>query len=88
MSPSQKVQVIEMAKRFLNYKVLGIGDGYNDTLMLQAADVGFRIRTDPGSPKGSEDRPEDSEIPGAEMEVIRQPVQADADIIITNFFQV
>ena len=34
MSPSQKVQVIEMAKRFLNYKVLGIGDGYNDTLML------------------------------------------------------
>ena len=57
MSPSQKVQVIEMAKRFLNYKVLGIGDGYNDTLMLQAADVGFRIRTDPSTPKHSEDQP-------------------------------
>lgn len=43
MSPSQKVQVIEMAKRDLKLEVLAIGDGYNDQLMLQAADVGIRI---------------------------------------------
>ena len=31
MSPSQKVVVVELAKRFLQMKVLAIGDGYNDT---------------------------------------------------------
>ena len=32
-----------MAKRDLKLEVLAIGDGYNDQLMLQAADVGIRI---------------------------------------------
>ena len=31
MSPSQKVVVVELAKRYLHMKVLAIGDGYNDT---------------------------------------------------------
>ena len=30
MAPSQKVQVIEIAKRDLMLKTLAIGDGYND----------------------------------------------------------
>lgn len=30
MSPSQKVKVIEMARRDLKLTVLAIGDGYND----------------------------------------------------------
>ena len=47
MAPSQKVSVIEMAKKDLKMKVLAIGDGYNDQLMLQAADVGFRINHEP-----------------------------------------
>ena len=31
MSPSQKVVVVELAKKYLHMKVLAIGDGYNDT---------------------------------------------------------
>lgn len=31
MSPSQKSQVIDLAKKMLDMKVLAIGDGYNDT---------------------------------------------------------
>jgi len=32
-----------MAKKYLQMKVLAIGDGYNDTQMLTASDVGVRI---------------------------------------------
>ena len=88
MSPSQKVQVIEMAKKYLKLKVLGIGDGYNDTLMLQAADVGFRIRTEAAAVKLDEKDAEDGGDGEDLDEDARKPVQADADIIITNFFQV
>jgi len=58
-----------MAKKHLKLKVLGIGDGYNDTLMLQASDVGFRIR--PENPNQSQagqtpDEQEDLEPGNAE----------------------
>ena len=46
MAPSQKVQAVDIAKKHLKMKVLAIGDGYNDTLMLQAAHVGIRINND------------------------------------------
>jgi phosphoserine/homoserine phosphotransferase len=32
------------ALRGLNYRVIATGDSYNDTAMLQAADVGFLFR--------------------------------------------
>ena len=44
MSPSQKSQVIDVAKTKLKMKIMAIGDGYNDTQMLEAADCGIRIR--------------------------------------------
>jgi len=44
MSPSQKTQVIDIAKTKLQMKIMAIGDGYNDTQMLEAADCGVRIR--------------------------------------------
>ena len=44
MSPSQKTSVIEIAQRQLGLRVMAIGDGYNDTQMLEAADCGIRIK--------------------------------------------
>ena len=39
------MQVIELAKNILQFKTLAIGDGYNDTQMLEAAHCGIRIRS-------------------------------------------
>lgn len=36
-----------MAKKHLHMKVLAIGDGYNDQLMLSSAHVGIRIKHTP-----------------------------------------
>lgn len=70
MAPSQKSKVIELAKSHLNMKVMAIGDGYNDTQMLQAADCGIRIV----KPTSVHDQD--------------RAIKAEADFIITNFFQV
>ena len=44
MAPSQKRQILDLAKEHLKFKVLAIGDGYNDTQMLESAHCGVRIR--------------------------------------------
>ena len=44
MAPSQKRQILDIAKNYLKFKVLAIGDGYNDTQMLESAHCGVRIR--------------------------------------------
>ena len=44
MAPSQKSMVIDLAKNELKKRIMAIGDGYNDTQMLEAADCGIRIR--------------------------------------------
>ena len=41
--PEQKRQSV-LALKSLNYRVIAAGDSYNDTAMLQAADVGFLFR--------------------------------------------
>ena len=65
-----------MAKNVLKLKVLAIGDGYNDTQMIMAADCGIRISANGGQ--------------NTEYAKIGQKksVTAEADFTITNFFQV
>lgn len=72
MAPSQKSKVIELAKNHLKMKVMAIGDGYNDTQMLQAADCGIRIV----KPMSVHERDQE------------RAIKAEADFIISNFFQV
>lgn len=76
MSPSQKAQVIELAKKNLKMKVLSIGDGYNDTQMLLASDCGIRIT--PGGAQNNTDP-----LTGQ-----KKSITNEADFAITNFFQV
>lgn len=52
---------------------MAIGDGYNDTQMLEAADCGIRIR-----------KPEVKQANGIQ----KKAVVAEGDFIIINFFQV
>ena len=56
-------------------RVLAIGDGYNDTQMLLASDVGIRIVKQVSRQKKAE-QPK------------QKAVVADADFIISNFFQI
>lgn len=43
LSPSQKAQITDIARHRLKAKILAVGDGYNDTPMLLAADCGVRL---------------------------------------------
>lgn len=42
-SPTQKAQVVKLAKRYTNKRLSCIGDGGNDVAMIQEADVGIGI---------------------------------------------
>lgn len=71
-----------MAKKDLKLEVLAIGDGYNDQLMLQAADVGIRINN---SQKVIEQEDTNGDGTGKKK---KRTVEANADFVITNFFQI
>jgi len=43
LAPSQKSSIAESAKNILKYNILAVGDGNNDTPMIQRADLGIRI---------------------------------------------
>ena len=42
-SPAEKAMLVEISREILGFKVGALGDGYNDTPMLLAADVGIRV---------------------------------------------
>uniref|UniRef100_A0A0R3S4T8 PhoLip_ATPase_N domain-containing protein n=1 Tax=Elaeophora elaphi TaxID=1147741 RepID=A0A0R3S4T8_9BILA len=43
MTPSNKAEIVRIAKKVLDGKVLAIGDGANDVPMIQCADVGIGV---------------------------------------------
>lgn len=70
-----------MAKRDLKLEVLAVGDGYNDQLMLQSADVGIKLNHS----ELIEEEESSTEDDGKKK---KRRIEVNADFIITNFFQI
>lgn len=43
MTPQQKAQICTIARKHMKAKIMAMGDGQNDSPMIQVADIGVRI---------------------------------------------